>query len=121
MKKTVIILATVAGVIAVGSGIGCKAETKKTVKQKKTTPKKEMSKPDLSKIHGKIQFVTSFPDYKVKVVNSFPDLKVQKVTSFPDSAGKWEIVTSFPDYKIQIVDSFPDFKIEYVTSFPGVN
>lgn len=75
---------------------------------------------DLAKIRGKIQFVTSFPDYKVQVVDSFADLHVQKVTSFPDGPGKWQIVDSFPDYKIQIVDSFPDFKIKYVTSFPGV-
>lgn len=75
---------------------------------------------DLAKIHGKIQFVTSFPDYKVQVVDSFADLHVQKVTSFPDKPGKWQIVESFPDYKIQIVSSFPDFKIKYVTSFPGV-
>ena len=77
------------------------------------------SKPDVKKIYGKIQFVSSFPDYKVQVVDSFPDLKVQKVQSFPNKPGKWQIVNSFPDYKIQIVKSFPDFKIKYVTSFPG--
>jgi hypothetical protein len=74
----------------------------------------------VAKIYGKIQFVTSFPDYKVKVVTSFPDLRVQIVNSFPDRPGKWQIVTSFPDYKIQLVDSFPDFSIQYVTSFPGL-
>ena len=83
--------------------------------QKADTP----AKPDVKKIYGKIQFVTSFPDYKVQVVDSFPDLKVQKVQSFPNKPGKWQIVDSFPDYKIQIVESFPDFKIKYVTSFPG--
>ncbi len=62
---------------------------------------------DVSKIYGNIQFVNSFPDYKVKVVHSFPDLKVKQVSAFPDSAGKWKIVNSFPDYKVQIVDSFP--------------
>ena len=77
------------------------------------------AKPDVRKIYGKIQFVTSFPDYKVQVVDSFPDLKVQKVESFPNKPGKWQIVDSFPDYKIQLVNSFPDFKIKYVTSFPG--
>jgi hypothetical protein len=41
---------------------------------------------EVAKIYGKIQFVTSFPDYKVQVVNSFPDLKVQKVDSFPGLA-----------------------------------
>ena len=74
---------------------------------------------DVLKIYGKIQIVTSFPDYKVQVVNSFPDLKVQVVNSFPDKPGKWTMVNSFPDYKIQFVNSFPDFKIQYVNSFPG--
>lgn len=76
---------------------------------------------DVSKIYGKIQFVDSYPDYKVKVVNQFPDLKVKKVDSWPDSVGKWQTVDSYPDYKIQIVDSYPDFTIEYVESWPGVN
>ncbi len=83
-------------------------------------PPVSKTKPDLSKIHGKIMFVNSFPDYKVQIVNSFPDLKVQVVNSFPDKPGKWQIVNSFPDYKIQIVNSFPDFKVQYVNSFPGV-
>ncbi|MFP6586848.1 MAG: hypothetical protein VB814_04320 [Pirellulaceae bacterium] len=74
---------------------------------------------DVLKIYGKIQIVTSFPDYKVQVVNSFPDLKVQVVYSFPNKPGKWKMVNSFPDYKIQLVNSFPDFKIKYVNSFPG--
>jgi hypothetical protein len=74
---------------------------------------------DLSRIHGRVQFVTSFPDYRVKVVDSFPDLQVQMVTSFPDKPGQWQKVDSFPDFKVQIVDSFPDFTIQYVTSFPG--
>ena len=87
-----------------------------------SAPQERMGAPmevDAGKVYGKIQFVSSFPDYKVQVVDSFPDLKVEKVTSFPDSPGKWQVVDSFPDYKIQIVDSFPDFKIQYVTSFPG--
>jgi hypothetical protein len=75
---------------------------------------------ELAKIHGKIQFVDSFPDYKVKVVDSFADLHVQRVGSFPNSPGKWKITNSFPDFKIQIVNSFPDFTIKYVNSFPGV-
>jgi hypothetical protein len=45
-------------------------------------------KVDVSKIHGRIQFVQSFPDYKVQAVTSFPDLRVQIVKSFPDSPGK---------------------------------
>jgi hypothetical protein len=76
-------------------------------------------KVDVSKIHGRIQFVQSFPDYKVQAVTSFPDLRVQIVKSFPDSPGKWQIVESFPDYKIEMVNSFPDFTIQFVKSFPG--
>jgi hypothetical protein len=77
------------------------------------------NKVDVSKIHGRIQYVSSFPDYKVQAVTSFPDLRVQIVKSFPDKPGRWEIVDSFPDYKIQMVQSFPDFTIEFVESFPG--
>lgn len=75
---------------------------------------------DLSKVRGRIQFVKSFPDYKVKIVKSFADLHVKLVSSAPNSPGQWQIVESFPDFKIQIVESFPDFKIKYVESFPGV-
>jgi hypothetical protein len=82
-------------------------------------PGSAAERPDVALIFGRIQFVTSFPDYKVKEVGSFADLHVQKVSSFPDRAGRWQIVDSFPDYKIQIVDSFPDFTIKYVDSFPG--
>ena len=71
-------------------------------------------------LHGKVQIVNSFPDFKVEVVNSFPDLDVQVVKSFPDSFRKWQIVNSFPDFKVQIVNSFGDFKIRYVNSFPGL-
>jgi Ca-activated chloride channel family protein len=77
------------------------------------------SKPDVATIYGRIQFVTSFPDFKVKVVDSFADLHVQVGESFPDKPGRWQMVESFPDYKIQIVESFPDFTIKYVESFPG--
>lgn len=76
-------------------------------------------KPDLTAIHGRIQVVTSFPDYRVKVVDSFADLHVQVVESFPDKPGRWQMVESFPDYKVEFVDSFPDFTIRYVDSFPG--
>lgn len=71
-------------------------------------------------LHGKIQFVKSFPDIKVQVVESFPDLKVEIVDSFPDECGEWQIVDSFPDLKVQIVESFPDIKIKFVESFPGL-
>jgi hypothetical protein len=76
-------------------------------------------KVDVAKIHGRIQFVNSFPDYKVQAVTSFADLHVEIVTSFPDKPGEWQIVDSFPDYKIEMVNSFPDFTIQYVKSFPG--
>jgi hypothetical protein len=76
-------------------------------------------KVNVSKIHGRIQYVKSFPDYKVKAVTSFPDLRVQVVESFPSSPGQWQIVDSFPDYKIEMVDSFPDFTVQFVSSFPG--
>jgi hypothetical protein len=76
-------------------------------------------KVNVSKIHGRIQYVKSFPDYKVQAVTSFPDLRVQIVESFPTSPGQWQIVDSFPDYKIEMVNSFPDFTVQYVSSFPG--
>ncbi len=79
------------------------------------------TKAEIRRVYGKIQFVDSFPDYKVKIVGGNADLKVQKVTSFPSVPGKWKIVNSFPDYKIQIVDAFPDFTIRYVDAFPGTN
>ncbi len=80
------------------------------------------SKPEapIRSIYGRIQIVTTNPDYKVEVVNSFEDLRVQKVDAFPDSTGKWQLVDSFPDYKIQIVKAFGDFKVKWVSSFPGI-
>ncbi len=72
------------------------------------------------KLHGKVKFVTSFPDIKVQFVESFPDLKVKYVTSFPDDCGEWQIVESFPDIKVQVVTSFPDIKVKLVESFPGL-
>ncbi|MFT5617197.1 MAG: hypothetical protein ACI85I_000413 [Arenicella sp.] len=71
-------------------------------------------------LHGKVQFVTSFPDIKIQYVTSFPDIKVKFVSSFPDDCGEWQEVTSFPDFKVQIVTSFPDLKVEKVSSFPGM-
>jgi hypothetical protein len=76
-------------------------------------------KVNVSKVHGRIQYVKSFPDYKVQAVTSFPDLRVQIVESFPTSPGQWQIVDSFPDYKIEMVNSFPDFTVQFVSSFPG--
>lgn len=72
-------------------------------------------------LHGKVKFVTSFPDVKIKYVGSFPDLNVKMVFSFPDHCGEWQIVESFPDFTIQVVESFPDIEIKTVESFPGVN
>lgn len=71
-------------------------------------------------LHGKIQFVESFPDITVQVVESFPDLKVKIVDSFPNDCGEWQIVDSFPDIKVKIVESFADIKIKFVESFPGI-
>lgn len=104
-----ILLRSVSILAVLGIGVISGADTRQAI-----------SKDEIAKVKGKIQFVTSFPDYKVQVVDSFPDLKVKKVSSFPDDAGEWQIVDSFPDFKIQIVDSFPDFKIKYVDSFPGL-
>ena len=77
----------------------------------------EKKKLDPSKIYGRIQFVKSFPDYKVKSVSSFPDLKVKIVKTLP-GPGEWEIVNSFPDYKIEMVNSFPDFTVEFADGVP---
>ncbi len=72
------------------------------------------------KLYGKVQFVSSFADFKIKYVSSFPDIKVKFVSSFPDDCGEWQEVTSFPDIKVQVVTSFPDLKVQKVTSFPGM-
>lgn len=77
-------------------------------------------KPDLARIHGRIQFVEHGADFEVKVVEHFADLHVQIVEHFPDAPGKWQIVDAFPDYRIRIVEHFPDFTIRYVEHFPGV-
>jgi hypothetical protein len=74
---------------------------------------------DLSAIHGRIQFVNAFPDYKVQVVTALPDLRVKRVKALPNRPGEWQIVDSLPDYKIQIVDALPDFTIQWVDAFPG--
>lgn len=70
-------------------------------------------------LHGKIKYVTDFPDIKVQVVEHFPDLKVKIVEHFPDECGEWQVVDDFPDIKVQIVEHFPDIKIKYVEHFPG--
>jgi hypothetical protein len=71
-------------------------------------------------LHGEVEVVEHFADFRVQVVTSFPDLKVKTVSSFPDDCGEWEFVDSFPDFTIEFVDSFPDLKIEFVDSFPGL-
>jgi hypothetical protein len=78
-----------------------------------------MTKLDVSKIYGKIQFVDSFPDYKVEVVDAFPALNVQIVGTYPDAPGKWKIVEIFPDFKVQIVATFGDFKIKFAKCVGG--
>ncbi len=80
----------------------------------------KVTKAGLAAIHGKIQVVDTFPDFKVKVVDALPDLRVQVVENFPDKPGKWQFVDTFPDYKIQFVDALPDFTIQFVDAFPGV-
>ncbi len=72
-------------------------------------------------LHGKVQFVTAFPDIKIQYVTAFPDIRVEFVKGFSTQCGQWEIVESFPDFKVQIVNSFPDLMVEKVTNFPGVN
>jgi hypothetical protein len=99
---------TVMAVLALGAGTAAAGKVGKDCRLKG------------KKLHGKVQIVNSFPDFKVRVVTSFPDVNVEKVSSFPDKCGQWQIVDSFPDFKIQLVDSFSDFDIQYVTSFPGV-
>lgn len=66
-------------------------------------------------------YLDSFKGQKVtfKEVKSSPDLKVQYVESFPDYKVK---VSSSPSFskatiKIQLVNSFPDVKLKKVTSF----
>ncbi len=70
-------------------------------------------------LHGEVQVVDSFADFRVQIVDSFPDLKVKPVENFADSCGEWRFVDSFPDFTVQFVDSFADFKIAFVESFPG--
>lgn len=71
-------------------------------------------------LHGRIRFVSAFPDLKAQVVSAFPDLRVQLVDAFPDRCGKWQPVRAFPDLKVQLVDAFPDVKIQFVDAFPGI-
>jgi hypothetical protein len=75
---------------------------------------------DLSRIHGKIQFVDLSADYRVKLVTTFGDLLVQWVDRRPSGPGKWQLVAQFPDFKIKLVDHRPDFTVQYVQAFPGV-
>jgi len=46
----------------------------------------EDKKVHVAKVHGRIQYVNSFPDYKIEMVNSFPDFTIQYVKSFPGPA-----------------------------------
>ena len=76
-------------------------------------------RPDFSKVHGRIQFVETLPDYKVKAVEDSADLRVQIVEDSPDAPGKWQVVNCSPDYRIQLVDSAADFTIQYVNRLSG--
>lgn len=69
------------------------------------------------KLWGNVEYVTSFPDFKIKI-SSFPDLNVYE-TNFPSECGEWHTVTAFGDFKVQIVDYFEDFDIAY-SPFPGI-
>lgn len=73
------------------------------------------------KLHGKVEFVESFPDFTIEYVSSFPDINVKFVSNFPDDCGEWQEVTSFPDFKVKVVKSFPDLKVKKVDNFPGMN
>ncbi len=133
MKKAILIL----GVALLVSGIGFSKYFNTSFEENRPTPSKFSMLPEAVKadflqsigsdctwegiaLHGKVEFVTSFPDIKIEYVTSFPDLKVKMVDAFPDDCGEWQEVTSFPDFKVQVVTSFPDIKVEEVSSFPGL-
>lgn len=71
-------------------------------------------------LHGKVKFVTSFPNFKIKYVDNFPDLRVKFVSSHASSCGEWQVVDSYPDFTVMVVNDFPDFTIKTVESFPGM-
>lgn len=116
MKRTVLVAVLAAGSILGGLLVH---RTVRAGEPAPAQPCKSIGKAEACRLHGKVKFVTSFPDYKIQIVNSFPDAKVKKVTAFPDKPGEWKVVDSFPDFTVQVVDSFPDFKVQYVDSFPG--
>lgn len=67
------------------------------------------SKSYLAKMRGKkVRFI---------IVNSGADLKVQFVSSFGDYKVKVSNNSSFASETIKIVDSFADVKLQKVTSF----
>lgn len=72
------------------------------------------------KLHGKVQFVDDFPDFKIQYVKHFPDLNVEFVDNFPNDCGEWQVVDQFPDFKVQVVEHFPDLKVKKVKHFPGM-
>jgi hypothetical protein len=80
--------------------------------------RRKLEKPDVSKIYGRIQYVESFPHYRVQVVDGMADLDVQEVESLPNGPGLWQVVDEFPDYRIQIVDALSDFEIRFINRFP---
>jgi hypothetical protein len=78
----------------------------------------EKKKVNPASIHGRIQLVTSFPDYRVQAVTGLADVRVKIVKSLPHS-GEWQIVSSFPDYRIELVNALPDFTVEFDGGVPS--
>ncbi|GEM_PF-1320513 len=70
-------------------------------------------------LHGRVQFVEHFADYKIKYVRNFADADVTFVDTFPDKPGRWKVVSSFPDFTVQVVNTFPDFTVKRTQSSPG--
>ena len=74
------------------------------------------SKGYLAMFKGKkvvFKVVNSFPDLKVQFVSSFGDYKVKisESKSFATKTIKIQVVTSFPDVKLQKVNAFGDFEV----------
>ena len=72
-------------------------------------------------LHGRVQVVSSFADFRVEVVNSNPDLYVEVVTHITSSpeCGEWEFVDHNPDFTVEFGPN-ADFSITYVTRSPGI-
>jgi len=64
--------------------------------------------------YGRIQFVSSFPDYRVRIVELNGDYRVRIIHSTAYHEGLWEIVNRFADYRIQLVETGEDFTVEFI-------